>query len=83
MTVEDVSRWIIRSQPYLPGLGWFSAVFYGSFTALFALGGWWPGVALFAAAGAVSRWCVRRIQAGARELERIVAEHVRAVGEDR
>jgi hypothetical protein len=83
VTIEDVARWIIRSQPYLPGLLWFFAVLYGCFAALFALGAWWPGVAVCVTAGAVSWWCVRRIQAGARELARIVAEHDRAAGEDR
>jgi hypothetical protein len=80
VTLDSIARWIVRSQPYLPGLGWFVATFYGLFAALCLLGGWWPGVALFAAGGAASWWCVRRMQGCARELERIVGEQARGGG---
>jgi hypothetical protein len=77
---DATTRLIIRSQPYLPGLGWFLAVFYGCFVALFALGGWWPGVAMFAGCGSVSWWCVRGIRAAARDLERLAGELERPTG---
>lgn len=65
---------VINSQPYLPGLGWFVAVFYGCLAVLCALGSWWPGVAVSCAFGGASWWLVRRIRAGARDLELLVAE---------
>lgn len=67
----------IRSQPYLPGLGWFLGVFYGAFTLLCALSQWWAGAAVFAAGGALSGLCLRRVQGAARNLERRVAEQRR------
>ena len=71
MTLDGVARWIVRSQPYLPGLGWFTATFYGLFAVLCLLVGWWPGVAMFAAAGAVSWLGVQLMRRGARELEQL------------
>jgi len=71
VTLDSIARWIVRSQPYLPGLGWFVATFYGLFAALCLLVGWWPGVAMFAGGGAVSWWCVWLMRRGARELEQL------------
>ncbi len=78
--LNTVVRWVIASQPYLPGLGWFLAVFYGLWALLCALGAWWPGAAACTGGGVLSVLCVRLMQYGARELERLTAEHERTAG---